>query len=48
MKRLSFKVLSYSNDILIIQNVLISLLAFLSLMQNILLCNSQWWQFFIP
>lgn len=48
MKRLSFKVLSYSNDIPIVQNVLLSLLAFLSLLLNILLGNSQEWQFFIP
>lgn len=48
MKRLSLKVLSYSNDIPTVQSVLISLLAFLSLLLNILLDNSQWWQFFIP
>lgn len=48
MKRLSLKVLSYSNDIPIVQNVLISLLAFLSLLLNILLDNSQWWQLFYP
>lgn len=48
MKRLSLKVLSYSNDIPIVQNVLISLPAFLSLLLNILLDHSQGWQLFNP